>query len=101
MSTDRVAILAKPTPATPLNRKRVEALVKSIHTVVRTYRYTAPRGNGGVSIGEELNAMALGVAGVIRQAPGTALALRACFASSLIKIMEALGETGAKPRAGT
>lgn len=88
MSTGPIAIAAKPSPATPLNRKRVEALANALTTVVRAHRFTAPRGNVSAVIGEELNALVLVVADVIRQAPDSAVECRAWFASTLIQIME-------------
>ena len=83
------SFMLQPALATPLNRKRVTALAKALNTVVRAHRFTAPRGNGGAVIGEELNALALVVADVIRQAPDSAVECRAWFASTLIQIMEA------------
>ena len=89
MSATPTALLAKPAQTAALNRKRVEALARALKTVVQAHKFTAPRGNGGAVIGEELNALALAVADVIRQAPGSEITLRAWFASTLVKIMEA------------
>lgn len=91
MSTDPISgalqMMQLPVPVKLLNRKRVTALTKALNTVLNAHRFTAPRGDH--VIGEELNALALAVAGVIRQAPDSALDLRAWFALTLAQIMAA------------